>query len=454
MLSTSDIIALKSLQGIGDQTIRKIIKANKSVADLQYSSTSELKQIFRNEHDLYTIKNNFITAKENAEFEIKKYADQSIFVISYYDKLYPKNLSNIEDFPILLFCKGDINLLKTDKNIAVIGTRDNSQVGQRIAKGTANYFAKEGYTIVSGLAKGIDAIAHEAALEVGGKTIAVLVDIGKIYPKENYDLALRILKNDGLLISENSPGSFQGKNSFVLRDRIQSGLSLAIFPIETDVVGGTMHTVSYAKKQNRLIFVPDVNNSALIEMYNNNVGIGFSKVNGIKSLINSRDAIPYTKDTYKDVMIKINEHYNNLVSRWNITDEEFINDMFSSPIKKNSENKIRKEETEISETSIVQEESYKIDENISVDKKVENTPESNRLIDSKDTILLKNSISKFKKLFYDLTNDSKGEFNMLEILNCVDKFHNELKKISKPPKKGKKQIEKSTSSDILFKNTE
>lgn len=456
MLSTSDIIALKSLQGIGDQTIRKIIKSNKSVADLQYSSSSELKQIFRNENDVLTIKNNFSSAKESAEYELEKYADQSIFVISYFDNQYPKNLANIEDFPILLFCKGDLSLFESDKNIAVIGTRDNSQVGQRIARGTANYFAKEGYTIVSGLAKGIDAIAHEAALEVGGKTIAVLVDIGKIYPKENYDLALRILKNDGLLISENSPGSFQGKNSFVLRDRIQSGLSLAIFPIETDVIGGTMHTVSYAKKQGRLIFVPDVNNLALIDMYNNNVGINFSKVNGIRSLINSQDAIPYTKETYSDVSIKITEHYKLLFSKWNMTEEEYINDLFSSPSTKSQTEIVNNnnDEPNSSENTISEVVNPEVQETKGDENKFVNTAVANANIEPKEKILLRNSISKFKLQFQELTDESKGELDNSSIFECLDKFHKELKKIVKPPKKGKKTTVEPDSGDDLFNTKE
>ena len=263
MISLINLYALQSLEGVGDTTIRKIISSKLAIGDLMDFTQNELRKYFSTEKAVDSFRNNFYNAQNGAEYEIEKYKANGIDIIHYFDNYYPKNLSRIEDFPIFLYCVGNKNLLLENNNIAVIGTRDNSEVGQQIAKNTAYYFAQNGYTIVSGLAKGIDGIAHTAALDANGNTIAVLIDVSKIYPKENSDLAKRIIKQGGLLISENKPGSFQGKNSFVLRDRIQSGLSLAIFPIETDILGGTMHTVKYAKKQGRLIFVPDVFNDAI-----------------------------------------------------------------------------------------------------------------------------------------------------------------------------------------------
>lgn len=337
MLSASDILALKSLPGIGDQTIRKLIKSNYSISDLPDLPTDVTKKILNSvTKDLQTIQDQFSQAKENAEYLIEKYYENSIRVISSFDQLYPANLKKIADFPILLFCKGDLNLLTSNNNIAIIGTRENSSVGKRIAAGTASYFAQEGFTIVSGLAKGIDAIAHEATLEVKGKTIAVLVDISKIYPKENQNLAIRIFEEGGLLLSENIPGSIQNKNAFVVRDRIQSGLSLAIFPIETDILGGTMHTVSFAKKQNRLIFVPDLRKQNLIDLYKTSVGNNFNKLNGIRSLIQSEEAFPYSKENYSEVKYLIERH--NLDSPKGIEQKgkkvngPILLELFSSPL--------------------------------------------------------------------------------------------------------------------------
>ena len=265
MISLINLYALQSLEGVGDTTIRKIISSKLAIGDLMDFTQNELRKYFSTEKAVDSFRNNFYNAQNGAEYEIEKYKANGIDIIHYFDNYYPKNLSRIEDFPIFLYCVGNKNLLLENNNIAVIGTRDNSEVGQQIAKNTAYYFAQNGYTIVSGLAKGIDGIAHTAALDANGNTIAVLIDVSKI----------------------------------------QSGLSLAIFPIETDILGGTMHTVKYAKKQGRLIFVPDVFNDAIKQRYDNTVGNNFSKINGIKDLILKKDAFPYTKENYSEVQNKL-----------------------------------------------------------------------------------------------------------------------------------------------------
>ncbi|UEG50316.1 DNA-protecting protein DprA [Ferruginibacter lapsinanis] len=299
MISIVELLAISSIAGIGDQTLRRIIKSNLSIRELKNIDNTSLSQIFNNQKSLEGFLEQYENARESAEDNLMSFETQGIQVLHYYSEDYPPLLRLIDDFPIFLFCKGNTKLLKNTKNVAVIGTRECSEVGSRIARNTASYFAEHKYTIVSGLAKGIDAIGHKAALDANGKTIAVLIDVAKIYPKENTELANRILSNDGLLISENRPGSFQGKNAFVLRDRIQSGLSLAIFPIETDIVGGTMHTVKYATKQQRYIFVPNVYNDLIRNQYEISVGFSFGKIQGIRHLIDTKQAIPYIKDDYK-----------------------------------------------------------------------------------------------------------------------------------------------------------
>ena len=104
------------------------------------------------------------------------------------------------------------------------------------------------------MAIGIDTAGHKGTLEAEGLTTAVLTDIHKIYPEENVQLANKILDTNGLLVAENAPGTFPHRGLLVARDRLQSGLSLAVFPIETDVKGGTMHTVQFAQDQNRLLY--------------------------------------------------------------------------------------------------------------------------------------------------------------------------------------------------------
>src|SRR5690606_2385561 len=113
----------------------------------------------------------------------------------------------------------------------------------QIARRTVEHFVKNDFVIVSGLALGIDSVAHEATLKNLGKTIAVLVDVARISPAINRGLAHEIIESGGLLVAEHPPETRAIPAFFAKRDRIQSGLSLAVFAIETSVDGGTMHAV-------------------------------------------------------------------------------------------------------------------------------------------------------------------------------------------------------------------
>ena len=126
----------------------------------------------------------------------------------------------------------------------------------------------------------------------------MVVEVEKIYPKENRILAENILLNNGLLISENEPGSFVNKNMFVLRDRLQSALSDAVFPIETDIKGGTMHTVGYTIEYQKPIYCPDLQVIKGYDIYN-------SKAQGVLHLIREGKAKAYTSSDYPDIYKKI-----------------------------------------------------------------------------------------------------------------------------------------------------
>jgi Predicted Rossmann fold nucleotide-binding protein involved in DNA uptake len=195
-------------------------------------------------------------------------------------------------------------------NIAIVGTRNCSPEGKLIAQTTAKRFAEKGYNIVSGLAEGIDTAAHQGALMADGKTTAVLVDVEKIFPEKNKPLSEEILINNGLLIAENPPNTIPAGHLFVSRDRLQSGLSLAVFPIETDVKGGTMHTVRFSEKQNRLLFVPDLKK---IDGYDTS----FDKARGILELSNLQRAQTYTKHVYNDIDNQLESKKKELYSNYN-----------------------------------------------------------------------------------------------------------------------------------------
>lgn len=173
--------------------------------------------------------------------------------ISFWSENYPKNLKNIFAPPIILYYKG--NLEDIDVNsLAIVGTRMASRYGKLMAEEFAKDLAKKGLTIVSGLARGIDSIAHRSALNAGGRTFAVIGSgLDVIYPAENNKLFTEITQN-GAVISEYILGTKPDAQNFPKRNRIISGLSLGTLVVETKATGGALQTASFALDQNREVF--------------------------------------------------------------------------------------------------------------------------------------------------------------------------------------------------------
>lgn len=182
-------------------------------------------------------------------------ARAGITVLSWADPRFPVHLKLIPDPPLVLYVKGDARKLAAPFSIAIIGTREPTEWGRKFAHESASQAARHNVTVVSGLAKGCDVEAHLGTLDEGGTTIAVLahgVDI--TYPAAHRPVAQSIVEGGGALVSEYPPGERAQAGYFVDRDRIQSGLSTWILVVETDVKGGTMHTVEFAKQQGRRIY--------------------------------------------------------------------------------------------------------------------------------------------------------------------------------------------------------
>jgi DNA processing protein len=168
------------------------------------------------------------------------------------DAGYPKLLKEINDPPIGLYRKGDY--LFEQPCIAIVGSRRTTLYGQSVAKKLGAQLAQLGFCVVSGLARGIDTAAHEGALSVGGKTVAVLgcgIDI--VYPPENLDLYRRIAET-GAVLSEFPFGRKADRQTFPMRNRVVSGICEGIVVVESDVSGGAMITARFAGEQGRLIF--------------------------------------------------------------------------------------------------------------------------------------------------------------------------------------------------------
>lgn len=180
---------------------------------------------------------------------------EEIKKISIEDKNYPKLLKEIPNPPEVLYIKGEI--LPEELCFGVVGTRRFSPYGKQVALEIAGDLAEAGLTIVSGLAPGIDTFSHQATIESGKRTIAVLgtgIDEKSIYPQSNVKLARKIIESGGCLVSEYSPGTPGLKQNFPERNRIISGLSLGVLVIEAKEKSGALITANEAFKQRREVF--------------------------------------------------------------------------------------------------------------------------------------------------------------------------------------------------------
>jgi DNA processing protein len=174
-------------------------------------------------------------------------------LITILDDGYPTRLKEIYDAPIYLFVRGSLTP-QDARSLAVIGTRYPTDYGKNATKKFATAFARNGFTVISGLAIGIDSVAHRAALDAGGRTVAVLGNgIDTIYTDPKGSLYPRILEH-GAIISEEWLGTAPIAENFPKRNRIISGLSLGVVIVESDLKGGAMITAKYAIEQNRDIF--------------------------------------------------------------------------------------------------------------------------------------------------------------------------------------------------------
>jgi DNA processing protein len=176
------------------------------------------------------------------------------FILSLHDRRYPPLLHEIARPPMLLFGRGDSGCLNR-LQIAIVGSRNPTVMGQENARWFASELVKCGWVINSGLALGVDGLAHRGALEAQGQTVAVLgTGIEKIYPSRHKHLADDILQQGGCLVSEFAPGVPARSENFPRRNRIISGLSIGTLVIEAAERSGSLITARYALEQNREVF--------------------------------------------------------------------------------------------------------------------------------------------------------------------------------------------------------
>lgn len=171
------------------------------------------------------------------------------------DKEFPERLLAIKKCPSVIYAIGDINLLNSKYTVGIVGSRNRTEYGIRVTNEFSEKLSQKGLCVISGMAVGIDGIAHNSAINEIGKTIAVLGGgFNHIFPTENEWLFHKILKNGGCIISEYPPGELPDKNNFPVRNRIIAGLSDAILVIEAEHRSGSSITAKYANEQGKTVY--------------------------------------------------------------------------------------------------------------------------------------------------------------------------------------------------------
>lgn len=294
------IITLTLIRNLGRKTLNKIIKYS-IINNLQpYEILNNLNNFNLKQKIIITdeeLKCANTIAKNTIEF-CKK---ENIKILTLLDEDFPTKLKYIDDNPVIIYYKGNKKCL-SDKSIAIIGTRTPSLHGIDVCYKISSELTKRGHIIVSGLAKGCDTFAHKGCVDFGGNTVAVMpCGLNNIYPKQNSNLFAQILKNNGCIISEYSPYQTVSKYKLIERDRLQSALSDGVIVIESNVNGGSFHTVSYAIAQNKLVACYKHDKT-----YSN-----LNSVKGNLKLLQNRQVTPiYDKKSFNQFINKVNSIYN------------------------------------------------------------------------------------------------------------------------------------------------
>lgn len=249
------IIAFSLIRGVGPVILRRILINLESISEAFRTSKSLLKKIPGIGND---IAEKIATQREDALKKAEKIIElcrkQDINIITILDDGYPLLLKSCDDAPCVLYLKGG-DLVLDDKVIGVVGTRRPSSYGLKICEEIVRGFKGLNIWIASGFAEGIDAKAHNTAIENNIKTLAVFAcNPSYVYPSSNKALYKKMLDTGNVIISEFPPNTIPLKEYFPRRNRIIAGISKAIVVIESKVDGGAMITANYAKEYNRMVF--------------------------------------------------------------------------------------------------------------------------------------------------------------------------------------------------------
>ncbi len=245
-------LALARIKGLGPVGIKKLTARFPDAAKIFAAPRAELEQVEGLQSEVIDALVNF-SAWAGVEDEVRRAMAAGAAILPFSDGRFPARLRMIADPPPLLYVKGDL-CAADERAVAIVGSRSASEYGRRVARDLARGLASLGFTVVSGMARGIDGMAHETALRSGGRTIAVLgCGVDRAYPPEHGWLYEKIAEN-GAVISELPMGARPAAHHFPARNRLISGLSLGVVVVEATEKSGSLITASLAVEQGREVF--------------------------------------------------------------------------------------------------------------------------------------------------------------------------------------------------------
>ncbi len=245
-------LAISMTQGLGPTRARKLVQRFGGVEAVFHASLTELEST-----GMQAVSAQSIATGKSAELareEMARAAEEGVTVISEEDRCYPVRLKEIYDPPLVLYVRGNPEVLM-QPGIAMVGTRHPTPYGLGMAERLACDLAAQGLVIISGMARGVDTASHRGAISAKGKTVAVFgTGVDVIYPKENSRLSEQILALGGALLSEFPMGTTAFPQNFPIRNRILSGMSVGVLVVEAAEYSGTRITARCALEQNRDVY--------------------------------------------------------------------------------------------------------------------------------------------------------------------------------------------------------
>ena len=245
---------MSTIQGLGSIRKQILLQRYKTPEKIYTLNKEEILQI-KGFNEILAENISCKEKRENLEKQLECLQKQNIKVITIEDKDYPKILKTIYDYPVSIYVKGNEKILNIPA-IGIVGCRESSSYGRKVAQYFAYHLSKRNINIISGLAKGIDSQSHIGAIKAKGNTIGVIGNgLDMVYPKENQYLYDKIIEENGAIISEYPLGTKPEKMNFPARNRIISGMSQGILVVEAKKKSGTLITVDFALEQGRNVYV-------------------------------------------------------------------------------------------------------------------------------------------------------------------------------------------------------